>query len=73
VRILDVGGTEVFWQTTGWTADEGIDIAILNIAAPAVHHASFKSIVDDDGNSFFDVAFSNSVIEHVGGYDMSAW
>jgi len=75
LRILDVGGTEVFWERMGLCDDESINVVILNVREAEAHHPNFKSVVGDarDMPQFkdaeFDVVFSNSVIEHVGGYE----
>ena len=74
VRILDVGGTENFWQQMGFLTPEAassIQIVLLNLTAPQVSSSLVKSVAGDgcsmpqysDGE--FDIVFSNSVIEHV--------
>jgi 2-polyprenyl-3-methyl-5-hydroxy-6-metoxy-1,4-benzoquinol methylase len=75
LRILDVGGTQVFWEQMGFVHEENVEIVLLNLSKVDAKHANFASVVGDardlkfyeDG--FFDVVFSNSVIEHVGNYD----
>lgn len=72
VRILDVGGTPEFWQLMGLSALDDVRITILNLEAHRVSGPVFESVAGDardlgryaDGS--FDVAFSNSVIEHLG-------
>jgi 2-polyprenyl-3-methyl-5-hydroxy-6-metoxy-1,4-benzoquinol methylase len=72
LTILDVGGTQGFWERMGFIDEPGVAITILNLEPQAVHHAQFYSVVGDatDLSAFadasFDVVFSNSVIEHVG-------
>lgn len=72
VRILDVGGTEIFWKRMAFGADGEADVTLLNVyeqqpSLPFVH-----SVAGDarDMSGFrdgeFDLAFSNSVIEHLG-------
>jgi hypothetical protein len=74
-RILDVGGKARFWEEL----DIPVDITILNLPgelgarAPSVRGITY---VEADGchmpqykDAEFDIAFSNSVIEHVGDED----
>lgn len=75
VRILDIGGTQSFWDlmTTGEPMEA--EITLLNIEHQRVTSKKFISAAGDArdlpqfGNASFDVVFSNSVIEHVGSYD----
>ena len=73
-RVLDVGGTPEFWTSMG-AAGEQLDLTILNRTAGASAHWPARIVSGDarDMRQFrdqeFDVAFSNSVIEHVGSYD----
>jgi SAM-dependent methyltransferase len=73
VKILDVGGTELFWEKMGFADDENYQITILNLSKTEGHHSNISLVVGDArdmsefGDEAFDVAFSNSVIEHVGG------
>lgn len=75
LRILDVGGTQVFWELMGFTDQEDIQIVLLNLTPVPVQYENFTSLVGDatDLSLFedqtFDIVFSNSVIEHVGGFD----
>jgi hypothetical protein len=74
VRLLDVGGTQFFWEMMGFQGDNGLDITMLNLM-PSWTRPGFRSVVGDacDMPQFadqeFDVVFSNSVIEHVGAPD----
>ncbi len=70
-RLLDVGGTEAYWQTVAPAGLPGFSIVLLNQRAPAVTRPGFTSIAGDAralpfADRAFDVVFSNSVIEHVG-------
>ncbi|GJM63185.1 methyltransferase domain-containing protein [Persicobacter diffluens] len=71
VKILDVGGTEKFWKAMNFTGSEDIEIYLLNLEHQQVSLANFKSLKGDATdlsefeNNFFDVVFSNSVIEHL--------
>lgn len=75
VRILDVGGTALFWEKMGLADDPDYQVTVLNLSESESSHTNITIVVGDargmgefeDGA--FDVAFSNSVIEHVGGLD----
>jgi hypothetical protein len=74
VKILDVGGSPIFWENSGFLTQEfrNLELTILNIKS--INHPHFKCVVGDARkmNQFqdkeFDLVFSNSVIEHVGDY-----
>ncbi len=74
LTILDVGGTEEFWQKVQFDDDEAA-IVIYNLTQAAVSRRGMLSMAGDarDMHEFadqqFDVVFSNSVIEHVGDYE----
>lgn len=72
-RIIDLGGTPDFWRDCG----PKLDITIVNLPGghppqtDSLHHKI--TLLEGDacnvemfGNMSFDIAFSNSVIEHVG-------
>ncbi len=71
VRLLDVGGTQFFWEMIGFWGEQGLEITMLNLTSGWAR-PGFHSVVGDarDMRQFadqeFDVVFSNSVIEHVG-------
>jgi hypothetical protein len=71
VRILDVGGTNEFWQQRGWANRADVQITTLNLQAEPQQHQNIIPLVGDatDLRQFdrgsFDIAFSNSVIEHL--------
>jgi len=74
LKILDIGGTEVYWESLGYSHDSDYEIILVNIYQIPVKSPNIKSMIGD-GRSLqdlkdqeFDVAFSNSVIEHVGGF-----
>lgn len=73
VKILDVGGTESFWEMAGLAGNEKYQITILNIREEKTKYPNLKFAQGDAKNmkefsdQSFDVVFSNSVIEHVGG------
>lgn len=71
VRILDIGGLESFWTNRGFGNNPDFQITILNLEKQATSGSSFASLAGDATNLVgirdqeFDVAFSNSVIEHL--------
>lgn len=73
-RILDIGGTQSFWEMMNFRLPEGCEIQLLNIFPVEVSLKGFVSIVGDGRNlsrfreQEFEMIFSNSVIEHVGSY-----
>jgi 2-polyprenyl-3-methyl-5-hydroxy-6-metoxy-1,4-benzoquinol methylase len=74
VKILDVGGTQMFWQIMGFTNQAEARITLLNLDQQETTLENFTSVVGDATNLVniqdeeFDLVFSNSVIEHVGDY-----
>jgi len=78
VKILDVGGTQEFWERLDWPAGNLAEITLLNINANSGVGPRFRMVIGDarDMGRFredeFDVVFSNSVIEHVGDYSDQA-
>jgi ubiquinone/menaquinone biosynthesis C-methylase UbiE len=76
LTILDVGGTEIFWDTVGFLEQrsDSLEITIMNVKKVPVTRPNLNSIVGDARNmknfqdNQFDVVFSNSVIEHLGAY-----
>ena len=75
IRMLDVGGTEDFWERMEFLDSQKAEITILNLSAPPARSANVQTMDGNAcdmpmfGNDSFDVVFSNSVIEHVGGID----
>lgn len=78
VRILDVGGTNSFWEQRGWAARQDIHVVLVNLEAEPSKHENIEARGGDatDLSEFadgaFDVVFSNSVIEHLGTLDRQA-
>jgi len=72
IRILDVGGTEEFWRLMGLDQLKQARITLFNLQRQQVSGAPFESVIGDArdlsryADNTFDVAFSNSVIEHLG-------
>lgn len=74
LRILDVGGTDTFWKTMELAERDDLQFTVLNIFPAEQPDERFHWIVGDArdlsqfGDGEFDLVFSNSVIEHVGGF-----
>lgn len=74
INILDVGGEEQFWKILGLD-DDKLSITILNLGKLEVTGKNFKSVAGDARDmgafpdKYFDVVFSNSVIEHLETYE----
>ncbi len=74
LKILDVGGSELFWQMMDFNEDK-VEITILNLAKLPIQNKRLKSVAGDgrDINAttdkYYDVVFSNSVIEHLGTFE----
>ena len=75
LKIIDVGGTALFWERMGFTGQKDINITILNIRNDSMELPGFVTVTGDArrmqqfSDKAFDIAFSNSVIEHVGGFE----
>jgi len=71
LRILDVGGENAFWENRGWAGRTDIQIFSLNLVPEPQRHENIQPVAGDATNlrqfddKSFDVAFSNSVIEHL--------
>src|SRR5918996_1592662 len=71
LRVLDVGGTNDFWAHRGWAGREDVQITLVNLVEQPRKHSNIHPSVGDATNladhedGSFDIAFSNSVIEHL--------
>ncbi len=71
LRILDVGGTNEFWEQRGWAGRDDVEITLVNLEAAERRHANIVPTAGDacdlseHGDASFDLVFSNSVIEHL--------
>ena len=72
-RILDVGGTETYWELgKKLIKTEEVEIDLLNLTKIKTSKRNFKSLVGDArdmsniARNSYDLCHSNSVIEHVG-------
>jgi hypothetical protein len=78
VTVLDVGGTNSFWEQRGWAGRSDVQITTANIIEEPRTHANIEPRVADatDLTEFedgaFDFVFSNSVIEHLRTYEAQA-
>jgi Methyltransferase domain len=78
LRILDVGGTNTYWEQRGWAGRDDVSITLVNLEAEErVHenvHPTAGDATDlvDHADKTYDVAFSNSVIEHLYTFDNQA-
>ncbi len=78
LRIRDLGGTPEFWDQRGWADREDVLITTVNLRPGISRHAGIRSIpgdVTDLGrlaDNSFDIAFSNSVIEHLYTFERQA-
>ena len=78
VRILDVGGSPIYWNMLDSYYDEKVEIHCLNFESEFHKYSGLRTtieleVVSGDGcdmsqyeNGSFDIVHSNSVIEHVG-------
>jgi hypothetical protein len=71
LRIIDLGGTNEFWERRGWADKPDVEIVTVNLEAEERLH---ENIIPTQGDATdlaghpdasFDIAFSNSVIEHL--------
>jgi hypothetical protein len=71
IEIIDFGGTVNFWKQRNWAGREGINITLVNLNPQPQEFSNITPIVGDATNlsqfpdNHFDIAFSNSVIEHL--------
>ncbi len=75
IEILDIGGTESYWERMNFTENDSVNITLLNLTTAPVKYKNFSSIKGDacDLSDFedkkYDIVFSNSVIEHLFSYE----
>lgn len=79
-RILDLGGTHSYWKAfpDSWLHHNNVKITLLNIEQVSIPSTAIDLFESVKGNACnlaqyrnaeFDLVHSNSVIEHVGGWD----
>jgi len=78
--ILDIGGARAYWDLLDPELRKSVDITLLNTELEldrwryGADEIGFEEVTGDGcdmpefGDQHFDIAHSNSVIEHVGGY-----
>ena len=75
IRILDISGTQYFWEAVDFIDEDGVEITLFNIEPQIISYSNFKFVQGDatDLNLFkdksFDIVFSNSVIEHLSSFE----
>lgn len=75
IEVLDVGGTVEFWEQMGVPDPAAMRVTLVNRYPQPSPYPSITAVKGDatdlaafaDGS--FDIAFSNSVIEHVGDFE----
>ena len=71
--ILDVGGTEIYWENMNFIK-QNVHITLLNLNKVETKTKNIESVLGDATNmsnyndNSFDIIHSNSVIEHVGSF-----
>jgi len=71
LNILDVGGTNAFWEQRRWAGRNDVRIVTVNLEAEPQLFDNVAPAVGDAtnlaqfGDRSFDIVFSNSVIEHL--------
>ncbi len=71
LRIVDLGGAAGFWEHRGWADRDDVEITTVNHDPGGDGHDGIRAIAGDVtdlghlADDSFDVAFSNSVIEHL--------
>lgn len=71
LKVIDIGGTVRFWEQRGWTDRDDVDITLVNLHAEQSAYPHIRGVAGDAtklkafGDRQFDIAFSNSVIEHL--------
>lgn len=78
LRIVDIGGTNAFWENRGWAGRTDVEITTINLTAEPKRHANITPVSGEATNlsgirdGEYDIAFSNSVIEHLFTYENQA-
>jgi hypothetical protein len=78
LRIIDLGGTNDYWEQRGWAGRDDVSITLVNLDR---QERRFDNIHPTEGDATdlrdfadksFDIAFSNSVIEHLFTFESQA-
>lgn len=71
IKILDLGGTKIFWESMNFIPDHNVEIVLLNLKKEEQISPGFISLkgsatdLSRFNDNSFDIVFSNSVIEHL--------
>jgi hypothetical protein len=71
IKILDIGGTQSYWENMIVPENLDVHITLLNLHDEKVSSEKFSSLVGnatdlkEHNNNAFDIVFSNSCIEHL--------
>lgn len=71
IEILDVGGTADYWIHRGWHGLDGIRITVVNLNVTESDNENIRTVcgnaldLSEFSDKSFDIAYSNSVIEHL--------
>jgi hypothetical protein len=71
IKILDVGGTQIYWERMNFAGHDNVFITLLNLDLAPVSETNFSSIkgnacdLSEFEDDHFDIVYSNSVIEHL--------
>jgi hypothetical protein len=71
LSIIDIGGTTEFWEARGWAGRDDVEVTLVNLTQGEQRYDNLVPVVGDATNmseyadGSFDIAFSNSVIEHL--------
>jgi hypothetical protein len=71
LRIIDIGGTTKFWEQRGWAGRDDVSITLVNLEPAPRSYDNVRPTqgdatdLADHADGSYDVAFSNSVIEHL--------
>ncbi len=75
LSVIDIGGTSEFWEQRGWAGRDDVSVTLVNLKEQEDTHSNIHSTVADAADlaehedGCFDIAFSNSVIEHLFTFD----
>ena len=78
MSILDIGGTNAFWEQRGFVGRGDVRVVLVNLEAEPRVHENIEPRAGDATNlrelpdGSFDVVFSNSVIEHLATFERQA-
>src|SRR5690242_8516724 len=78
LNVIDLGGTNEYWEQRGWAGRDDVSITLVNLDAQPQRHANILPSVGDatdlraHDDGAFHLAFSNSVIEHLFTFEQQA-